>query len=291
VLGRWLAGIGQPREALLWLENLPAPMQAGADVADAAAELSARIGDLDRVEKYLSAGAWGAWPREVLTLALASRVQRLRYSESGGRATWDNAITAAGDSLPALRALVRLAGAWADVSGEQRALEAVTKRFPASNWAFEALKNSYAAHRDLPALWQLHEAWVRQRPNDPDVALRWIVLGCILNHLSPELTARAEALQKEDRARTPATVALAAVRWRQHRATEAVTLLSHLPAAEQGQPAALLWLGLARADLPDRKSAEAALLAAWKSDLSNEEADLVRAAARKIGLSLPSVRS
>jgi thioredoxin-like negative regulator of GroEL len=291
VLALWLADIGQPREALLWLEGLPAPVRSGADAADAAAELSARLGDLDRVEKYLSAGAWGAWPREILTLALASRVQRLRYSDSAGRATWENAVTAAGPSLPGLRALVRLAGAWADPAGEERALEAIVKRFPATNWACEALKNSYAARRDLPALWQLHETWVRQRPNDRDVALRWIALGCILDHVRPDLVSRAEALQQEESGGASAKIALAAVRWRQRRAADAVRLLSSLPPAEQQQLPALLWLGLAWADLPDRKRAEAALSAAWKNDLSREEMELVRAAARKINLTLPSAGS
>lgn len=284
VLGGWLGEIGQPREALVWLESLPAPVRGSEDVADVAAELSAKIGDLDRVERYLREGAWGVWPRDALTLAIASRLQVLRYGEAPGRTTWGTALAAAGGSLPGLRAMVRLADAWGDGEGRERALQEVVTRFPKSFWAHEALADYHAGRRDLPRLAAVYEQWIRQMPSDAELTVRVTVLASILDRLTAEGLKRIETLH----ARGPSsgsTIALAAARWRRGKPSETVALLATLPEEEQALPAATLWRGLAQADLGD-KAAENALQTAWRSGLSAEEGVLVRAAAAKAKIRL-----
>lgn len=288
VLAQWLGDIGQARETLLWLEDLPANLRAASAIEEVMAQLSANVGDLDRVERLLRQGAWGVWPRDVLTLAMAAHLQRQRYEEAHGKATWADAITAAGDSPAGLRALVRLASAWGQADDTEAALQALVAHAPASVWAYAALQNLYAEKRDLRRLWELHDRWVRQMPLDDQVAERWIVLGCMLNRTSPELIARAEAIHEAHRLDAAATIALAAVRWRQGRPQETLTLIGALPADEQAKPGAALWVGLAQADLGNRSHARAALLVAWRVGLSNEEASLIQAAAAKANFELPS---
>lgn len=290
VLARWLADIGQPREALVWIDTLPPATANAPAVADAAAELAAGVGDLDRLEQRLRAGAWGAFSRDALTLAIASRLQHLRYSEAAGRATWTDALTACDDSPSALRAMVRLASAWGDADGIERALVRVIERLPKSDWAYPALRDIYASQRDLPKLWQLHDRWTKQAPEDVGVAATWIVLGCLTNHLTAEAVARAEALHAASPEAEAATVALAAIRWRQGRAQEALGLLRTLPAEAKARPPVALWIGLAAADVGDRAAAGPALQAAWRANLSSEEGALLRAAAAKAKVDLPGAQ-
>ena len=287
VLSQWLGDIGQPHETLLWLEGLPPAVRDTLTVKEVAAQLSANVGDLDRLEALLREGAWGGWPRDVLTLAMAAHLQRLRYDEAHGRGTWADAVTAAGDSAPGLRALVRLASAWGQAEDTEAALQALVERAPASVWAYAALQNLYAAQRDLRRLWELHDRWVRQMPLDDQVAERWIVLGCMLNRVGPELAARAEAIHAAQPTDTAATIALGAVRWRQGQPREALGLIASLPAEDRARPTAALWVGLAQADLGNRSLARDALLVAWRVGLSSEEAALIRNAAAKARFELP----
>lgn len=280
LLARWLADIGQAREALVWLEGLPAALGKAPAVADAGAELSAGLGDLDRLEARLGAGAWGQWPRNALTLAIASRLQHLYYTDSASRATWADAVTACSDSPNGLRALVRLASAWRDVDGAETVLQAVVKQQPKSLWGYTALRDLYGARQDLNKLWLLHGQWARQLPGDTEVAARWITLACLLNHVTPEVVERAQALQRDDPGATGPAIALAAVRWRQGKPKEALALLRPL-AEKDASPAVGLWLSLALADAGETKAAQAALQKAWRKDLTPEEAQLLRGAAAK----------
>ncbi len=285
VLAGWLGEIGQPRETLVWLESLPAALRSGSEVADIAAELSARIGDLDRVERYLREGAWGVWPRDALTLAIASRLQVLRYGEAPGRATWGTALAAAGGSLPGLRAMVRLADVWGDGEGRERALQEVATRFPKSFWAHEALVAYHAARNDLPRLALAYEQWARQMPGNAELIVRTTVLASILDRLTVDGLSRIETLH----AREPSSgsaIALAAARWRKGKPAETVALLASLTDEQQRLPTVAFWRGLALADLGAKEEAEPALQTAWRAGLSAEEGVLARAAASKIKIRL-----
>ncbi|MBS0632685.1 MAG: hypothetical protein JSS11_12290 [Verrucomicrobia bacterium] len=281
LLARWLADIGQGREALLWLESLPAALAKAPAVADAGAELSAGIGDLDRLEERLRAGAWGQWPRSALTLAIAARLQRLYFSEASARATWADAVTACSDSPNGLRSLVRLASAWRDVDAAESALQTVIKQQPKNLWGYTALRDLYGTRQDLNKLWLLHGLWARQIPDDAEVALRWVTLACLLNHVTPEVVSRAEALQRDAAGATGPAIALASVRWRQGKPKDALALLRPL-ATNDAPPAVWLWFSLALADTGEVKTAQTALQQAWRKDLTSEETQLLRTAAAKV---------
>lgn len=286
-LARWLADTGQPRETLLWLESLPATGSGAAPVRDMAAQLSAEAGDLDRLEKYLREGAWGQWPREALTLAIGARLQHLRYNDAHAHATWEDALTEAGGSVVGLRALVRLAEAWNDKEALEAALQTAAQRTGA-NWAYEALEFIYGGRRDLPKLLAVYEGWVKQRPADDRLAARWLTVASLLNRLGPEGAARAEALQIDAREPVGRALALAAVRWRQGRAKEAAALISGLPAEAHEQPATAFWIAVILADVGHRIGVRDALRVALRPGLSTEETTLLRAAAAKAKIELPT---
>lgn len=287
LLARWLADIGQAREALLWLESLPPAVGRASVTADAGAELSAGLGDLDRLEERLRAGAWGQWPRNALTLAIASRLQKLYYGESSARATWADAVTACSDSPNGLRALVRLASAWRDVDAAEAALQAMIKQQPKNLWGYMTLRDLYGTRQDVNKLWLLHGVWARQMPDDNEVALRWITLACLLNHVTPEVVSRAEVLQANAAGANGPAIALAAVRWRQGKPKDALALLRPL-ATDDAPPAVWLWFSVALADVGEVRTAHTALQQAWRKDLTPEEMQLLRTAAAKVRWLPPS---
>lgn len=280
MLARWFADIGQAREALVWIETLADEIDHAPPVAEAAAELAARVGDLDRLEERLRQGAWGVWSRDAITLAIASRLQRMRYTDANGRATWQDALDACRDSLTGLRALVRLASAWQDSEGLERALQTVVERQPKTLWAYTALRGIYAARLDLQKLWQLHERWVRQEPGNAELAAARVNVSCVLNRVSPEIAKEAERLYEQNPEMNEAKVALAALRWRQNKPAETVSLLNELAQDERTQASAALWRALALADLGDN-AARAAIEDASKMRRAPEENELLRAAEAK----------
>ncbi|HVU24903.1 MAG TPA: hypothetical protein VHE13_12330 [Opitutus sp.] len=282
-LARWLADTGQPRESLVWLESLPGAESGDLAVRDMRAQLSAELGDLDRLEDLLRGKAWGDWPRAALTLAIASRLQRLRSNESHARATWEDAVDAAGNSEAALRALARLAEAWQEPGAQEQALQAATQRLPGGTWAFEALETIYGARRDLPRLWTLYDAWQKRRPGDDRLASKWILIGCILGRAGPEAFARAEKLGAAGKSEVPARLALAAVRWRQKRARETLDLIASLPADAEAEPAVRFWRLLANAEIGNKELVLKELGSVLRPELSDAERELVRAAASKAG--------
>lgn len=286
---RWRSALGQPRETLLWLEGLPSTLLAERDVKDVAAEISARLGDLERVETYLRDGAWGVWPREVLTLAIAARLQLTRYTEAQGRGTWENALQAAESSLPALRALSRLASAWGDQTGFERTLQTIIQRFPKTYWAYQALSLAYTSRRDVAGLWSVYDGWQKHWPGDSDRTMRWVMLAALTDRVTSEVRQRAEELHRERTDWLPARVALAAVRWRAGKPAEAVELLTEDEAAAEAGDSVNFWLGLAYADLGRAEEAARCLRAAARTRMSAEEAKLFQAAATKAKVQFDSL--
>lgn len=283
-VARWLGDIGQARETLLWIEGLPPEARNSTEVASAAADLAAGVDELRRLGSLLRAGAWGAWPEDAITLALASRVQQLRVSKLRSQQTWIDAVTACDDSLVGLRALVRLASWWHDEPGEELALETIIKRRPQALWACDALRVIYARRGDLPKLWQLYDAWTQRVPGDLKVRAEWVRLGCVLGSVSPEMVKQAEDWFEAAPGDPAAMLAWAQVLWRQNRPREALPLLVLMPVEQKDKPAVIFWLALVQADLGQKEAARASLVRALRPDLGKEEKDLLQIAAEKVNL-------
>jgi hypothetical protein len=280
-VARWLADMGRRREAIAWLEGLPAAAQADAIVADTAAELAAEEQDFPRLDRLLRGGAWGTWPDEARILALASRLETLRFDAGRGRGLWGDAVAASADSLHGLRALVRLANAWRDPEGSELALRKILDRDPRIFWAYDALRTSYVARGDLEHLLELYGQWVREDPDNREVTAQWILLSCILNRGTSEAYPRATGLTTDSPA---GTLARAAVLWRQGQFETARSLLLSLPEARRREPAAAFWVALVAADLNLRDEAAKAIDDARKLPLPAEQSALLQNAAEKAGV-------
>jgi tetratricopeptide (TPR) repeat protein len=284
LVARWLADLGRSADALAWLASLPPSTRDAVVVLDIAAELDAEAGNIGALDGILRRGAWGPLPPEAVTLALAGHVQRLRYDVARGRATWGDAVSACGNSIPGLRALARLADIWREPDGAEQALHAVLSRAPDTVWAYQALRNDYLARHDLTDLWQLYDRWTRVLPDDRDVAAEWILVGCIIGQASPDAYARAAQLQQDNPGSRLACLADVAALWRQGQDDSAWSVLQTMPQSLRSQPQTAFWTALVAADLGRTTEVSVALTRAYRLDLSDPERSLLQAAARKAGL-------
>lgn len=282
LLLQWMSDTGQRRPAIIWYGSLPNAIQAETAVAAVAAQCYAETGDLDRLGSLLANKAWGEWPSTAITLALAAHIQILRQGPARGHDTWDDAIVACAGSATGLRALARLASIWHDTPGMETALQALIAASPRSYFAYDTLRTNYAARRDLSALWGLYDAWVKQKPDDNDLAATWITLGCILNRGTPEAYTRAVALPGPPQEQVPYAITQAAALWRQKKADAAWKVLSQLTDAQRLTPTVSYWSAIVLADLDRKSDANSALARARSREWSAEEQALLVAASAKI---------
>ncbi len=282
LLARWLAAIGRSRDAVIWLEARPAAIAQSPAVLDLRAELCAATDDLDRLERLLQQKAWGEWSPEAQRLAIQSRREHLAGEESSARATWNRVETAGHHSVVMFRAMARLAAAWGDWAAAERAWRSVIELDRTSQHAFQELSGILERQGDLDKLVDLHEAWMRRAPEETVVEAQWIALSCLRGKPAPAVVVRAEELQATLPHARHTVAALAAVRWRQGRAREAVALLDSPSRAGVPDPSIAFWRALAAADLADREAFRIARAQLDDATLLDQQRRLLETAAIKI---------
>lgn len=287
LMARWLTDLGRGEEALLWIGQLPDADRNAPIVMDVAAELNASAGHLGALDILLRRGAWGDLTEDTVTLAIASRVEVLRYDAARGRATWNDAIAACGSSTLAIRSMARLAELWKDSAGRIVALQAALAQDPAANWAFQALRNDDIARRDLSALWQLYDQRRQHLPNDQALAAEWILLGCVLNRATPDAYNQADAMRAADANSRLIAIADVAALWRRHRLDAAWAVLTSFSAQERVQPSIAFWVAVVQADRGHAQEAVEALADAYKRSWSQPERLLLVKAASEAGYDEP----
>ena len=278
LVARWMAEVRLRKEALAWIDTLPAALRDTQPVQRAEVSLGAETDNLDRLATLLRAGALGPLPADTVQLALTSRLQRRRYQETHGRDTWQDAIASCRGDPAALGALATLAELWRDPAGNEQVLLAVLESQPQATWVFEALRNNYLARAEMTKLWQLHEKWVRADPANPAVARTWLHLSAVLDRVSPEAAGlaahRAEAPDADPLDRCLA----AAIAWRRKQLPAALQWLASVPAAARERADVAFWLAVILADSPSdehREPARQALAQAKRPGLAAEEIALL----------------
>jgi len=276
LVARWLADMGRRREAITWLLGLPESIRSDPVAMDTVTELAAEEQDLPRLDRLLRDGAWGPLPDDARLLGLSAHLELRQFDNQRGRRIWADAVTACGNSTAGLRALVRLADAWHDTEGAELALTRILDRDPKILWAYDALRTSYAARGDMRNLFGLYNRWIRQDPDDAEIAVQWILLGCVLNQGTPELYARAADLPGDS---ASGSLAKAAALWRQGRPEEAWSALLKLPDSQLHEPTTAFWVALVAADSNRNLEARRAIADARGMQLPPEQAALLQDAA------------
>lgn len=276
VLARWMAAIGQPREALVWIDGLDGKVRRSPLVAAATMELSLMLDDAARLRPLLLDGAWGRAALETVDLAFAARWERKLGKTEDARNTWANALQSANESLPALRVLARLAVAWGDTEGSQAAMLAVVKRYPTERWAWEALRIEYSRKNDTPKLRSLYEKWVASPVVNRFIEQDWVVLNFLTGQPAATVFERAKALHAAEPLDPVATLGYALSLRAQKLPREAFIVIDGLVGEDRTKPRALLWRGVVLADLGRRAEARQTLAAVEVARLLPEEARIGR---------------
>ena len=276
----WLGEVRQGKDALVWIDGLTPALRASPAVMRAEADLSLRLEDYDRLEPLLRAGALGPLSADAARLAVASRIQQVRYQPARGRTTWEDAITACGRSVASLTVLATVADAWRDAEGNERTLQEILRLQPRTNWAYQSLRNSYAARGETLNLWQLYGTWRNVRPDDPELMRPWISLGAVLDRLTPEAGDWIKNRAASAGATSLDQALAAAVFWRAAQMKEAVERLDKIPVADRGRADLAFWRAVILADTDQKDEARAAALQARRPGLLREEIKLLETAAR-----------
>lgn len=149
---RWLMVQTKSPEADQWLGALPPAVRDTPEVRSVRAEVVADLKDWDRLGGMIEAGAWGAMPKDVVSLAMSARTVGARGNATLQRQVWDEALRAAGTSMAALRALQRLAGYWRWEDESERTLWAIARTFPDQTWAHQELFSVYRRRKNTEGM-------------------------------------------------------------------------------------------------------------------------------------------
>lgn len=275
LVARWMSEVRLRREALDWIDSLPAGLRDARPVARVNTLLSAELDDFDRLEPLLRAGGLGALPVDATRLAIASRLQHLRYQAVRGRSTWEDAITACGGAVPSLTALARLAEIWRDADGNERTLQEIIRLQPKTNWVYEALRNSHAARGDTVKLWQLYGSWASVQPDDEALVQNWLSLAAVLDRFTTETSTMAIRRGTREGASPLDRALAAAALWRGKRPEEAVSIIDALPAEDRDRADIAFWRAVILAEAGRPQDAREALVNARRPGLSAEERGLL----------------
>ncbi len=140
--------------------------------------------------------------------------------------------------------LARLATAWGDAEGAEAALQAVTRRFPAERWAWEALRIAYSRRQDTPKLHALYDRWAASPLANRTIEQDWIYLATLTGQTSAAVHARARALRDASPFDPVAVLGHALSLRAQKRTLEAFVAIDGLVGAERETPRARLWRGI-----------------------------------------------
>jgi hypothetical protein len=253
----WWSALGAARRAEAWLGGLPAGIAADDAVRSVRAGLLVRTRELARLDAMLQDGAWGPVRREVLSLAMAARLQ----AESGARAradgTWGDAVGAAGDKAADLRVLARLAGAWGEAGWSVQAMWPLAEGHARERWVLDALRVLLATRRDTEGLWRLYSIWAVRAPEDTAVVATWVMLGALLDRVNVTQEAAAERLRGEEG--LGAALAVVAVDWRRGRNEAAAAGLARLGEEADGRPKVDFWRAVVAMQAGDAATAESSI--------------------------------
>lgn len=278
----WLAAEGRAGEALQWSEALPDETQLHPSVLAAGAEAALLARDWVRLERALSRGAWGQVAPSVVREAFALRAEQERGS-AVVQARWQALLESQEMSVPALRALSRLAFVWGRPTEGERALRLLLRRAPDEWRAWEELSLQVIRRGEAEALRQLAEEWAEAMPRDVAAERMRLFARWLTRRGDPALPNEVAELA----ARAPRDAGVAVVQalvWRQEgRGAEALRLLDGFGGAILAAPRGPLVLGVLLAEAGRAEDA-AAVLRLVQEPLFPEERRLLEDAKNRLGL-------
>jgi len=196
-LGSWMIANDLADPALAWLGSLPGTTRALQPVAAAMADCYAAKKDWAGLQTLLQDQNWA--DADFARLALVSRAFKEQKRTVPAQATWRSAVNAAGNRLPALSALFRMAKNWEWPLEQEQLLWAIVEGYPGERWALQSLNQLYLATGNTAGLQKVYVTLVQFDPTDLVAKNNLADISLLLNLQ----TDRAHELAREVRTRYP----------------------------------------------------------------------------------------
>ena len=280
VLAGWLRSHQMSDEALAWLNGLPEKMRTEPQVTEMIAGCYADRGDWASAQAILEKQKWGTL--DFIRLAMLARTYREQKQDSGARASWNLAITAAANQQSALNSLFKMASTWGWTKEEEALAWYILKRFPQERSILARLNQIYCAAGNTRGLQKVYSALLRYEQSKTDRVTRnnFAALSLLLN----TDTNRAHQIAHENYTQNPEDKILASTYayslFLQGRTEEGLRTIEHLKPEELQDPAVATYYGILLVAAGQREKAMPFLEIALKAPLAlPEEKKLVAQAA------------
>jgi predicted Zn-dependent protease len=160
----WMVSRDLASQAMEWLTNLPAAVQAEQSVAMAKTDCLIAAKDWPGVVALLEGQKWGE--SDFMRLAFLSRAAGEQKNTEAAQGYWRLAVQQANDRLGPLTSLLTMATAWGRESARQELLARIVEKYPVALWAFRELEQAYLKAGNTRGLNGLYAAIVANNPTD-----------------------------------------------------------------------------------------------------------------------------
>ena len=267
----WLNAHDSAREALHWLESLPAAAREVPPVPLVEADAYLLLRDWAGLETRLNGQRWK--DQEFMRLALLARALREQRRNEMADVVWRRATDEASGKNDII--LAQMAGGWGWQREAENLLWTIAKRSPAEEWALRSLLQRYTATTNTDGLYRVYQVLHQRHPESLELKNNVAGLGLLLNRDVPR--ARELAQQVYHAAATNAVLAstYAFALHTQGRTAEGLKLMQSLPESELLRPNVAIYYACLLAAQGEREKARPFIAAAEKSPMLPEEQRLL----------------
>jgi thioredoxin-like negative regulator of GroEL len=289
-LATWMILVGNARNALVWIESLPAAIRTSGPVRTAYASALAELKDWDRLAHQIEEGAWGSIPRDSARAAMTARLLHEQQRPDLAQNVWTEILILNKQNLPGLRVLLRLATLWGMDHETSATLRCIAQSYPDETWALEQLATRCHQRKDTAGLRDTFALWSELHPEDRKVQSDWVMATLLLEkgQPAPSVVQKAQKLYQSEPDNAYFATIQAFSLWRQKQAGVALTIMEKLPPAELEKPGRALFYGALLAATRQSPLANRYLALAEKTPLLPEEAMLLEEARGRFAKTSPS---
>lgn len=178
---RWLLVQEGPAAAGAWLAGLSPDFRKNPVFVELDADVAAGLGDWNRLQGLLEAGAWGNLPRRAIAEAFRARSLRQKGSVEAAGLAWNEAVGACGASSSGQQTLARLAGVWQWPEAMRDALFAAVRSSPGDENASQLLIGLLHYRRDTRRLLELFALRKDALPPSPRRFADWALVSLLVD--------------------------------------------------------------------------------------------------------------
>ena len=269
----WMVANGLGGQALGWLTNCPAALQAERPASMARVDCYIAAKDWAKVETYLDEQKWGEW--DFMRLAFLSRAAAERKDHLTADGRWRLAVQQAGERMGPLTALLTMAGNWQNQTAQEDLLWRISQKFPSERWPLTELEKLYVTSGNTRGLNRLYATIVERDGKDYVARNNQAATSMLLRSNLPKAYAVARELHEAHPAEPIIVCTYAYSLHLQGRTAEGVAEFEKLKLEALRNPAIALYYGLLLNAQGSAEKARQFLSLGRRATLLPEERELV----------------